>query len=179
MSYSLVSLLSGIFQSFTDLRCSSDHDDSLPALLHYWSALRTPRTGLADQLLLWVGFISNSLCWNKNLSLESADTDKAQHDWLTGVGGWVVSVLMWSDPLTRKGRLRLPPICQTVELGVLLRAQIDGLGWHYELLIMSIWSLNYTNIINHQTFQTCYNHAQPPLQRYLCQLKSCQWAIIL
>ena len=28
-----VSLLSGIFQSFTDLRCSSDHDDSL----HYCS----------------------------------------------------------------------------------------------------------------------------------------------
>ena len=31
-----VSLLSGIFQSFTDLRCSSDHDDSL----HYCSAVQ-------------------------------------------------------------------------------------------------------------------------------------------
>ena len=88
-------------------------------------------------------------------------------------------LLWYCDALTRKGRLWLAPICQTAEQGVLLKPQIDGVGWHYELLIMSIWWLNYTNIINHQTFQTCYNHTQPPLQRDLCQLKSCQWAIIL
>ena len=96
--------------------------------------------------------------------------------WLCNV---MLYLLWYCDALTRKGRLWLAPICQTAKQGVLLRPQIDGLGWHYELLIMSIWSLNYTNIINHQTFQTCYNHAQPLLQRYLCQLKSCQWAIIL
>ena len=85
--------------------------------------------------------------------------------------------VMWWCDVTRKGRLWLAPICQTADQGVLLSPLIDGVGWHYELLIMSIWWLNYTNIINHQTYLQVLRHFI--CNGILVRLKSCQWAIIL